>query len=324
MKKFLGSFSLAALALLHGSFAFAQAFPTKPVTIVVPYLAGGSIDVFARAVGTKLSNEWGQSVVILNKAGANEAIAADFVAKSAPDGYTLLIATESALTLNPHLVKKLSYNPLTDFEPVSRLVNVPMVLFAPASSSAKTLPEFISMARSSKKSLNYGSTGTGGIVHIPLAVLAKQESLDMVHIPYKGAAALVPDTISGLIDLSVIAVSNVEPYVKAGKLKALAISAPARSEVLPDVPTFKEAGVKDIDAFYNIGLLAAKGTPTALVDKLAADVRKVIQNTDFRKANIDPFAYLSVGSSPAQYKAFIEKDFKAQGEKIKALNVSLD
>jgi tripartite-type tricarboxylate transporter receptor subunit TctC len=324
MKKFLGALSLSVIALLHAGSAAAQAFPAKPVTIVVPYLAGGSIDVFSRAVGTKLSTEWGQPVVILNKAGANEAIAADFVAKSAPDGYTLLIATESALTLNPHLVKRLSYNPLTDLVPVSRLVNVPMVLFAPANSPAKTLPEFISLARSNKKSLNYGSTGTGGIVHIPLAVFAKQENLDMVHVPYKGAAALVPDTISGLIDLSVIAVSNVEPYVKAGKLKALAISAPTRSDVLPDTPTFKEAGVKDIDAFYNIGLLAAKGTPATLVDKLAADVQRVVQNTEFRKVNIDPYAYLTVGSSPAQYKDFIEKDFKAQGEKIKSLNVSLE
>jgi len=324
MKFPFGALAFFAMGLLGPGSASAQSFPSKPVTIVVPYLAGGSIDVFSRAVSNKLSAEWGQPVVILNKSGANEAIAADFVAKSAPDGHTLLIATESALTMNPHLYKKLAYNPLTDLAPVSRIVNVPMVLFAPASSPANTLKEFITLARSSQKSLNYGSTGTGGIVHIPLAIFAKQEGIDMVHVPYKGAAALVPDTITGTIDLSVIAVSNVEPYVKAGKLKALAISANNRSDVLPDVPTFKEAGVKDIGAFYNIGLLAPKGTPKAIVDKIAADVQRVIFDVQFKKTNIDPYAYVAIGSSPSQFKEFIEADFKAEGEKIKALNVSLD
>ncbi|MDD0814612.1 tripartite tricarboxylate transporter substrate binding protein [Curvibacter sp. HBC28] len=315
----------SALALLLSPPLQAQTFPAKPVTIVVPYAPGGPVDNLMRALGTRLDKEWGQPVLVLNKSGANEIIGAEFVAKSAPDGYTLLAATEAALTMNPHLYKKLPYNAEKDFTPVTRLISVPMVFFVPANAKANTLKAFIQQAKAAKdKPMSYGSSGAGGIVHLPLAMFAKQEGLDMVHIPYKGAAPLIPEVISGQVDSAVLGVSVIEQHVKAGKLKALAISSEARSVALPEVPTFKEAGVQDIDAVFNIGLVAPAGTPAAVVDKIAADLRRVLMAPDFRKAQIDAYSYVAVGSSPAEYKAFLARDLKVQGERVKTSGATLD
>ncbi len=317
--------SLVALGVAAASIAHAQAFPGKPVTIVVPYAAGGPVDNLARALGNRLNKVWGQPVLIVNKAGANEIVGAEFVAKSPADGYTLFAATEAALTMNPHLYRKLPYDAQKDFTPISRLISVPMVFFVPQSSKANTLKEFIQLARASKdRPMTYGSSGAGGIVHLPLAMFAKQEGLEMVHVPYKGAAPLIPDAITGQIDSAVLGVSVIEQQVKAGKLKALAISADSRSVALPDVPTFKEAGVKDIDAAFNIGLVAPAGTPTAIIDKIAGDVRQELLSPDFRKANIDAYSYVAVGSTPVEYRNFLARDYKVQGERVKISGATLD
>ena len=240
-------------------------------------------------------------------------------------GYTLFAATEAALTMNPHLYKKLPYNPEKDFTPISRLISVPMVFFVPKASKANTLKEFIELAKNAKGTpLTYGSSGAGGIVHLPLAMFAKQEGLEMVHVPYKGAAPLIPEVISGQIDSAVLGVSVIEQHVKSGKLKALAVSSEARSLALPDVPTFKEAGVKDIDAVFNIGLVAPAGTPAAIVEKVAADVRRILMDPEFRKTNVDAYSYVAVASTPAEYKAFLARDLKVQGERVKTSGATLD
>lgn len=324
MKTFL-NVALSLLAATAACGVSAQTFPIKPVTIVVPYAPGGPVDNLARVLGTRLSKEWGQSVLVLNKTGANEIIGADFVAKSAPDGYTLFAATEAALTMNPHLYKKLPYNPQKDFTPISRLISVPMVFFVPANSRANTLKEFVELARkATDKPMSYGSSGAGGIVHLPLVMFEKQENLKMVHVPYKGAAPLIPEVISGQVDSAVLGVSVIEQHVKSGKLKALAVSSEARSIALPDVPTFKEAGVKNIDAVFNIGLVAPAGTPSAVVEKISDDVRRVLMEPTFRKANIDAYSYVAVGSTPAEYKSFLERDYKVQSERVKTSGASLD
>lgn len=315
--------SLIAATAAYG--VTAETFPVKPVTLVVPYAPGGPVDNLARVLSTRLSKEWGQSVLVLNKTGANEIIGADFVAKSAPDGYTLFVATEAALTMNPHLYKKLPYSPQKDFTPISRLISVPMVFFVPANSRANTLKEFVEIARkATDKPMSYGSSGAGGIVHLPLAMFEKQENLKMVHIPYKGAAPLIPEVISGEVDSAVLGVSVIEQHVKSGKLKALAISSDVRSIALPDVPTFKEAGVKNIDAVFNIGLVAPAGAPSAVVTKIAEDVRRILMEPAFRKTNIDAYSYVAVGSTPAEYKSFLERDYQVQGERVKISGASLD
>lgn len=325
MKSF-SKIAVTGLALSAFSlFATAQTFPTKPVTIVVPYSPGGPVDNLSRALANQLNKTWGQPVVVMNKTGANEIIGAEFVAKSQADGYTLFAATEAALTMNPHLYKKLPYNAEKDFAPVSRLISVPMVFFVPKASKANTLKEFIQISRDSKdRPLSYGSSGAGGIVHLPLAMFAKQEGLDMVHIPYKGAAPLIPEVISGQVDSAVLGVSVIEQHVKAGKLKALAISSDSRSVALPDVPTFKEAGVKDINAVFNIGLVAPTGTPDAVVEKISKDVRQILLSPDFRKANIDAYSYVAIGSTPSEYKSYLASDFKLQAERVKTSGATLD
>jgi tripartite-type tricarboxylate transporter receptor subunit TctC len=297
----------------------------KPVTIVVPYAPGGPVDNLVRALGTKLHKDWGQPVLVLNKSGANEILAAEFVAKSPADGYTLFAATEAALTMNPHLYKKLPYNPEKDFTPISRLITVPMVFFVPQNSKANTLKEFVQLARSAKdKPMSYGSSGAGGIVHLPLAMFVKQENLDMLHIPYKGASPLIPEVISGQVDSAMLGASVIEQHVKSGRLKALAISADTRSAALPDVPTFKESGVKDINGAFNIGLVAPVGTPPAVVEKIAGDIRKIMMAPEFRSTQIDAYSYVAISSTPMEYRDFLARDFKVQAERVKVSGATLD
>ncbi|MBP7502591.1 MAG: tripartite tricarboxylate transporter substrate binding protein [Aquabacterium sp.] len=320
--------TLTALALgLLASAAVAQTYPAKPVTIVVPYSAGGPVDNFIRALGQQLSDSWKQPVVVLNKPGANEIIGADHVAKSAPDGYTLFAGTEASLTMSPHLYKKLPYNVDTDFVPISQLVSLPLMLFTHKNTPASTVSEFVDLARKAKaqgKPLSYGSTGAGGIAHLPIVTFEKQEGISMTHVPYRGAANLIPDVIAGQVDVAVLAVSVIEQHVKTGALKPLAVSSETRSVALPQVPTFKEAGFKDIHAIFSIGLLAPKGTPAAVIDKIAASTRAIITTPDFRQKNIDAFSYVPVASSPVEFKAFLSNNSKLQAERVKASGVTLD
>ena len=320
--------TLTALALgLLASAAVAQTYPAKPVTIVVPYSAGGPVDNFIRALGQQLSDSWKQPVVVLNKPGANEIIGADHVAKSAPDGYTLFAGTEASLTMSPHLYKKLPYNVDTDFVPISQLVSLPLMLFTHKNTPASTVSEFVDLARKAKaqgKPLSYGSTGAGGIAHLPIVTFEKQEGISMTHVPYRGAANLIPDVIAGQVDVAVLAVSVIEQHVKTGALKPLAVSSETRSAALPQVPTFKEAGFKDIHAIFSIGLLAPKGTPAAVIDKIAASTRAIITTPDFRQKNIDAFSYVPVASSPVEFKAFLSNNSKLQAERVKASGVTLD
>ena len=320
--------TLTALALgLLASAAVAQTYPAKPVTIVVPYSAGGPVDNFIRALGQQLSDSWKQPVVVLNKPGANEIIGADHVAKSAPDGYTLFAGTEASLTMSPHLYKKLPYNVDTDFVPISQLVSLPLMLFTHKNTPASTVSEFVDLARKAKaqgKPLSYGSTGAGGIAHLPIVTFEKQEGISMTHVPYRGAANLIPDVIAGQVDVAVLAVSVIEQHVKTGALKPLAVSSETRSVALPQVPTFKEAGFKDIHAIFSIGLLAPKGTPAAVIDKIAASTRAIITTPDFRQKNIDAFSYVPVASSPVEFKAYLSGNSKLQAERVKASGVTLD
>lgn len=312
------------LAAVSGA-SQAQTFPNRPVTIVVPYSAGGPVDNFTRALGKELSARWNQPIIVQNKPGANEIIGADFVAKSAPDGYTLFAGTEASLTMGPNLYKKLPYDAKTDFVPVSHMVSLPLVFFVSKSIPVNTMREFVDLAKKSTATpLSYGSTGAGGIAHLPIVTLEKQEGIKMTHVPYKGAANLIPDVISGQVDSAVLGVSVIEQHIRNGSLKALAISSDARSAILPDVPTFKEAGLQDINAVFNIGLLAPRGLSPELARKISSDVRKVIMDPEFRKKNIDAFSYVAVGSSPEEFKKFLEDDSALQADRIKTANITLD
>ncbi|WP_419203971.1 Bug family tripartite tricarboxylate transporter substrate binding protein [Bordetella trematum] len=318
---------LGAAALLAASGSQAQGYPNRPVTIVVPYPAGGPVDNFARALAQGLGDTWRQPVIVMNKPGANEIIGADTVAKSQPDGYTLFAGTEAALTMSPHLYKKLPYSVEKDFVPISRMVSLPLVFFVSSSLPVETMQDFVKLAKTraaADKPLSYGSTGGGGIAHLPIVTLERQEGISLTHVPYRGASNLIPDVISGEVDAAVLGVSVIEQHVRKQMLKALAISAPSRSASLPEVPTFTQAGLQDIQAVFNIGLLAPRGTPPDLVSKIAADVREVIADPEFRRKNIDAYSYVPVAGDPAEFKAFLESDSRIQADRIKASGVTLN
>lgn len=255
----------------------ASDFPSKPVTFVVSFSAGGPVDALTRALGQRLSQEWKQQVLIDNRPGASESLAAQAVARAAPDGYTLLASSEGPLTMNQHLFKRLPYHPEKDFAPVTQLVQVPMALVTPVGFPAGSLKEFLDLARSrsAARPLNYGSTGVGGITHLPMAMLATKAQLTLNHIPYKGAAPLLPELVAGQVDATFLAVQPVAPFVKEKKLKALAVSSPVRLKVLPDVPTFKELGVADPQATFIMGLAAPAGTPAVVLERIAKSVQKI-------------------------------------------------
>jgi len=325
MKKLMQAMVMFGMATLFAGPAPAQDFPTKTVRIVVPYSAGGPVDALLRAMAPLLAAEWKQAVLIDNKTGANEIIGADYVAKSQPDGYTLLAATEASLTMSQHLYRKLPFRPERDLAPISHLVTLPMAFIVPSSSPAKSMKEFVALAAKNQgKPLSYGSTGAGGITHLPMAMLEHNEGIKLLHVPYKGAANVVPDIISGNIDAAVLAVTPIEQHVKAGTIRALAISAPARASLLPGVPTFPEAGLKDIQANFIIGLMAPAGTPTEVIAKIAGATRKILLTPEFRSKYADPFSYVVVGSSPSQFADHLVQDRRTQAERVKISGVVLD
>jgi tripartite-type tricarboxylate transporter receptor subunit TctC len=301
-------------------------YPVKPITVMVGYPAGGPTDALMRAIAPRLSAELHQPVLVDNRPGANEAIAAQLVSKAAPDGYTLLLSTETPLTQNQYLYRKLNYNPEKDFAPISRLISSPLALVVNANLPVNTLDEFIALARSRPptKPVTYASGGTGSVLHLPMAMLATQNGLNMLHVPYKGVAPLLTDLIGGQVDSAWVAVAGAAPYVNDGRLKALVVDAPKRVKVLAQVPVLSETKVSPVQADFTFALQAPAGTPTPVIDKIAAAVRRILLDPDFRQKNIDPFGYVVVASTPAELAEYLAKDRPRQNERIKISGAILD
>jgi tripartite-type tricarboxylate transporter receptor subunit TctC len=319
-----GSALMAALAC---PLVAAADFPTKPVTVVIGYPAGGATDVFMRAIAPRLSKEWNQQVIVENRPGANEAIAAQHVARSPADGYTLFMCTEMPLTINPFLFKKLAYEPEKNFTPVTWLVAAPLTLAVPASLPVSSLQEFVALAKArsaSGKPLSFGSSGAGSVLHFPMAMLAERNGAQMTHVPYKGVAPLVTDLVAGQIDSAWIAVPNAAPFVRDGRLKALVVGAPSRVKALPDVPVFKDTPVAAVQADFIFAIVAPTGTPAAVVEKISGDIRKIVNDPDFRAEFADPFGFVTQGSTPPELARHLEKDRVVQAERVKVSGASLD
>lgn len=323
----LGAFlaSSALCAVLPSAAGTAEKFPEKSVRIVVPYPAGGPVDGITRALATQLQAKWKQAVVIDNRPGANEIIAADLVAKSAPDGYTIFAATEAALTVNPSLYRKLPYNAAKDFSPVTRVIDIPMVVLVPSAVPAKSMQDFIALAKKSASTpLAYGSSGQGGVNHLPLAMLEKNEGITLNHVPYKGAAPIITDLIANTVQISAIAASVAEPHIKKGSLRGLAVSADSRLASLPDVPTFKELGMKDIGARFGVGFVVPAGTPAPVIKTISDDVAAVMNDPAFIKQYVAPMSYVATSNGTEEYKAFLLRDAAVQQERVTAAGVKLD
>ncbi|MDQ5848569.1 MAG: tripartite tricarboxylate transporter substrate binding protein [Pseudomonadota bacterium] len=319
MKRF---FPVLALVISLG--ADAQTYPSKPIRVVVPYTAGGPADLLVRGMGQKLGEAWGQQIIVENKPGANEMIAAQDVAKSAPDGYSYLLASDAVFALNAYLYSKLPYDPVKDFVPVSKLVNANLMLVARPDFPAGSVRELIDHARQNPGKLNYGSVGAGGVNHLAMAWFNTQNGLDMQHVPYKGLVQGLQDIMTSRLDVMFAVIGGAAPHLKAGKMKALAVSGKARNALIPEVPTFAEAGLPGFDASFYFGLAAPAGTPREVVQKFATESAKIVNAAEFREKYLNNLGFEPVGDSPEQFAAFLRQDREVAARKVKASGAKLD
>ena len=316
---------LAALAspLAMPGAAFAQAWPSRPVKLVVTFAAGGGADFAARNVGPKLAELLGQPVVVENRAGGGGLIGNEAVAKAAPDGYTLLLGAAGPLTVAPHLYAKVPYDTLKDLVPVAHIASTPFVLTVNPSIPANTVAELTALAKASPGKLTYGSSGTGGAPHLAGELYARTAGITIVHAPYKGLSPAITDELGGHIQLLFADTGLVLPHIKAGKLRALAVTGARRSALLPDVPTMVEAGVPGYQAGSWYGILAPAGTPAAAITKVNADVKMALANADLQKQlatqGMEPAAM-----SPEQFGTLLREDYDKWGKLIREAGIKLE
>ena len=315
---------LSIVALLASTTAIAQpaAYPTKPIRIVVAYTPAGATDILARTIGQKLTEAWGQAVIIDNRPGANGNIGTEYAAKATPDGYTLLMVTAGTHGINPGLYRKLGFDAVKDFAPVSLVAMVPNVFVVNNGVPSKDLKEFIAYAKANQGKLNYGSPGNGSTAHLSMELFKSMTGIQMVHVPYKGSAGVLADLIGGQI---VVTMDNMPPYVpqvKAGKIRALAVSPARRSPALPDVPTVAEAGVPGYDSGAWFGLVAPANTPKDLVAKLSRETARILKLPDV-SARLADLGAESVGGTPEQFSAHIKAEIAKWAKVIRDANVEL-
>ena len=316
--KFLTKLSgVAGLALMMASIvtttAFAQTsaaasnYPNKTIRIIVPFTPGGSTDILARAIGIELGKAWGQSVIVENIAGAGGSIGADKVAKSAGDGYTLLMGHIGTLAVNPSLYPDLPYQPLRDFAPVAWVARVPNVLVVHPSVPAKNVKEFIALAKAKPGQLNYGSGGNGSAANLATEYLKVQTNISLLHIPYRGTAPAVTDLLGGQIQVLFTGAPAVIGQIKSGQLRALGVSSPQRLDSLPDVPTVAESGYKNFEADQWYGVVAPKGIPPEIVAKLNAQINRALQSPEL-KNRLNNEGAVATPSTPEVFGKLIQTE----------------
>jgi tripartite-type tricarboxylate transporter receptor subunit TctC len=296
----------ALFAALFAAMAAAQPYPAKPVRIVVPFAAGGPADLYARAVGEKLQGALGQSFVVENKPGAGSIIGTDAVAKSAPDGYTLLMMSNTH-TVNESLVPDKPFQLMRDFVPVAPVNYSDLVLVVHPSVPANNLREFIALAKAKPGALNYASSGTGTPYHMAGELFKAMAGVDILHVPYKGSSGARTDILGGQVQMMFDAITTMAPNVQAGKLKALGTSGSARSAVLPDVPTVAEAGVPGYDAVIWLGIMAPAATPRPVVERLNAEITKIVNAPDM-KAAWGRQGAIAMSMTPDEFARFMRDD----------------
>ncbi len=293
-----------ALFCLAASVAFAQGYPSKPVRMVVPFPPGGTTDILARAVGQKLSEAWGQQVVIDNRPGAGGNIGTDIVAKAPADGYTLLMGTVGTHAINASLYAKLPFDPIKDFAPVALVASVPNVLVVNATIPATSVKELIALAKSKPGQLNFASSGNGTSIHLSGELFKSMTGTSILHIPYKGSSPALTDLIGGQTNMMFDNLPSSMGHIKSGKLRALAVTSAKRSPALPDVPTIAEAGVAGYEASSWFGVLAPAGTPKEIVAKINADIVKALGVPEI-KERLSSQGAEPVGNTPEQFAAYI-------------------
>ena len=298
----------AALALWAGG-AFAQPYPSKPIRLIVPFTPGGSTDILGRAIGQKLAEALGQQVVIENRPGAGGSIGAEAAARAAPDGYTLLMGHIGTLAVNPSLYPKLGYDPLKSFVPVAWVARVTNVLVVNPAVPAQTVQELVKLARDQPGRLRYGSGGNGSAAHLATEYFKLRTQTDIVHVPYKGTGPAVTDLLGGQIEVMMTGAPAVMSHVKAGKMRALAISSAQRIESLPDLPTIAEAGVPGFEAIQWYGVVAPAGTPDAVIARLNAEINRALATPEL-KARLVAEGAEAAPTTPQAFGAFIAAEIE--------------
>lgn len=308
MKKQFYAGILVCISLLYGTFANAQgggSYPDKPITIVVPYPPGGFNDTLGRIVGKKLGDAWGVTVVVENKPGAGTTIGSSFVARSVPDGYTILVA-QFPFAANPFLYKSLPYDTQKAFSPVILAGRSPMVLVANSNSPIKTTGDLLSLAKAKPGYVNYGSSGPGSSNHLSMVLFEMMAGVSLNQVPYKGSTPLLTDLAGGQVEVAFDAYPHVKPFLQSGKIKPIAIATESRSSLMPDVPTVSESGVKGYESSSWHGFVVPAGTPKNVVDKLNKQINLILNQEDIKKT-FNEQGVVPDGGSPQQFEAFIRK-----------------
>ena len=307
------------VSLLSPSAAWSQAWPSKTVKIVVPYPAGGGTDVMARFLAQKFSEMWGQPVVVENKGGAGGNIGADQVAKSTPDGYTLVMMP-SNLSINPSLFDKTPWDAVKDFSPIGTVATSPIMVGVSAGVPANSIRELIALAKAKPGTLNYISCGGGSPQHIAGEMFNAMAGVQMQHVPYKGCGAAIPDAVAGVVQVLFSTVANMNPHIKSGKLKGFAVAGARRSELVPDVPTVSEAGLPGYNFDVWFGLLAPAKTPRDVIVKINRDINSLLAQKDVKERLQGQF-YDVMPGTPEQFATLIEKDLVRFGKVIRDVGI---
>ena len=317
------SFLLAMLAVQTAFAADAQSYPTKPVRMVIPFPAGGTTDILGRVAAQKLSEALGQQVIPDNRPGASGNIGTEQVAKAPPDGYTLLTAPGSTLTIHPSLYPKLGFDPLKDFAPITILAGVPNLLVVHPSLPARNVKDLIALAKSKPDALNYASTGAGQSTHLSMELFKSMAGVKIVHVPYKGSAPAVTDLLGGHVPMMFDNMPSALPHVKAGKLRALGVSTAKRSSTAPDVPTVAESGLPGFDVTVWFATLAPAATPRDILERIHRVLVKALQASDVRERLASQGAE-AVGNTPEQFTAQMKSDLAKWAKVVQAANIKLD
>ena len=313
-----------ALAAVLPTVALAQAYPTKPVRLIVPFAPGGTTDIVARVVGDRLGRELGQPVIIENRAGGGGTIGADAVAKAAADGYTLGMATVSTMATNPATNPKMPYDSVKDLTPILNLVNVPNVMTVnPTKIPVKSMKEAIELFKKNPGKFSYASSGSGGISHLDGEAFKVMTGTFIVHIPYRGSGPALNDTIAGQVDAQFDNLPSSLPHIRAGKLRALAVMADKRVESLPDVPTFAEVGLKAVNNMAWYGLVGPANLPREVVQKVQAAAARTLADADVRKRLADGGSFVD-GGTPEQFAQLIQRELALRRDIVKKQNIKLD
>jgi tripartite-type tricarboxylate transporter receptor subunit TctC len=311
------------LFVVQGFAALAQ-YPARTVTIIVPFPPGGGTDTGARLIAQRLTQRWGQSVIVENKPGAAGALGADYVSKQKPDGYTLLMGNFGTQAVNPTLYgKKLAYNPDTAFAPITLVADLPLVLVVNPGLPAANTKELIAMAKAQPGKLAYSSSGSGGSMHLAGALFESASGTQMLHVPYKGGGPAISDLIAGHVNLSFATILETSGHIKTGRLRALAVTGLARSPALPDVPTLADTELPGFNSSSWIGLLAPAATPQGVIDKIAGDVKDALKAADLRQQFIDQGA-IPAGGTPAEFQALIDNDRRRYAKIIAEKNITVE